>query len=43
VLDGYAIQLALGDPAVTTDVVRRHCLRLAMRGVRDEKGSVEPA
>jgi len=32
VLDGYAIQLALGDPAVTMDVVRRHCLALAMRG-----------
>ena len=43
VLDGYAIQLALGDPAVTKEIVRRHCLRLAMRGVRDEKGSVEPA
>ena len=34
VMDGYAIQLALGDPAVTTDMVRRHCLRLAMRGGR---------
>jgi AcrR family transcriptional regulator len=41
-MDGYAIQLALGDPAVTTDVVRRHCLRLAMRGV-ENAGTVEPA
>jgi AcrR family transcriptional regulator len=41
-MDGYAIQLALGDPAVTTDLVRRHCLRLAMRGVENE-GTVEPA
>jgi AcrR family transcriptional regulator len=43
VLDGYAIQLALGDPAVTSDVVRRHCLQLAMRGVEHDQGSVEPA
>ena len=43
VLDGYAIQLALGDPAVTTEIVRRHCLRLATRGVRHVEGSVEPA
>ena len=43
VMDGYAIQLALGDPAVTTDVVRRHCLRLAMRGVEHDEGTVEPA
>jgi AcrR family transcriptional regulator len=43
VMDGFAIQLALGDPAVTTDVVRRHCLRLAMRGVEHGEGSVEPA
>jgi AcrR family transcriptional regulator len=43
VMDGFAIQLALGDPAVTTDVVRRHCLRLAMRGVEHDEGSVEPA
>ena len=43
VLDGYAIQLALGDPAVSTDVVRRHCLGLATRGVEHENGSVEPA
>ena len=43
VMDGYAIQLALGDPAVTTDVVRRHCLRLAMRGEAHDEGTVEPA
>jgi AcrR family transcriptional regulator len=43
VMDGYAIQLALGDPVVTTEVVRRHCLRLAMRGVEHGEGSVEPA
>ena len=42
-MDGYAIQLALGDPAVTTDLVRRHCLRLAMRGVEHDEGTVEPA
>ena len=41
-MDGYAIQLALGDPAVTTDLVRRHCMQLAMRGVENE-GRVEPA
>ena len=41
-MDGYAIQLALGDSAVTTDLVRRHCLQLAMRGVENE-GSMEPA
>ena len=41
VMDGYAIQLALGDPDVTTELVRRHCLRLAMRGVEHE-GTVEP-
>jgi AcrR family transcriptional regulator len=41
-MDGYAIQLALGDPAVTTELVRRHCLELAMRGVEHE-GTVEPA
>jgi hypothetical protein len=35
VMDGFAIQLALGDPAVTTEVVRRHCLELAMRGITD--------
>jgi AcrR family transcriptional regulator len=27
-MDGFAIQLALGDPAVTADTVRRHCLGL---------------
>ena len=42
-MDGYAIQLALGDPAVTTDLVRRHCLRLATRGVEHDQGTVEPA
>ncbi len=42
-LDGFAIQLALADPAVSTDVVRRHCLRLAMRGVEHDEGSMEPA
>jgi AcrR family transcriptional regulator len=42
-MDGYAIQLALGDPDVTTDLVRRHCLRLAMRGVEHDQGTVEPA
>jgi AcrR family transcriptional regulator len=43
VMDGYAIQLALGDPAVTMDTVRRHCLQLAMRGVEHDEGTVEPA
>ncbi len=42
-LDGFAIQLTLRDPAVSTDVVRRHCLRLAMRGVEHDEGSMEPA
>lgn len=42
-MDGYAIQLALGDPAVTTDLVRRHCLQLAIRGVEHDQGTVEPA
>ena len=42
-MDGYAIQLALGDPDVTTELVRRHCLRLAMRGVEHDEGTVEPA
>ena len=46
VMDGFAIQLALGDPAVTANTVKRHCLdlaetRLAMRGVED--GSMERA
>jgi AcrR family transcriptional regulator len=27
-MDGFAIQLALRDPAVTADTVRRHCLAL---------------
>jgi AcrR family transcriptional regulator len=43
VMDGFAIQLALGDPAVSTEVVRRHCLELAMRGVEHDEGSMEPA
>jgi AcrR family transcriptional regulator len=38
VLDGYAIQLALGDPAVTSEIVRRHCMGLAMRGVEHDEG-----
>ncbi len=42
-MDGFAIQLALGDPAVSTERVRRHCLRLAMRGVEHDEGSMEPA
>jgi AcrR family transcriptional regulator len=42
-MDGYAIQLALGDPAVTKEIVRRHCLGLAMRGVEHDQGTVEPA
>jgi len=29
VMDGFAIQLALGDPAVTAGTVKRHCLDLA--------------
>jgi hypothetical protein len=29
VMDGFAIQLALRDPAVTAGAVRRHCLALA--------------
>ena len=32
VMDGFAIQLALGDPAVTTEMVRRHCLRAGDEG-----------
>jgi AcrR family transcriptional regulator len=43
VMDGFAIQVALGDPAVNTEVVRRHCLELAMRGVEHDQGTVEPA
>jgi AcrR family transcriptional regulator len=38
-LDGYAIQLALDDAAVSADVVRSHCLGLAMRGARDVRGT----
>jgi AcrR family transcriptional regulator len=34
VMDGFAIQLALGDPAVTADTVRRHCLALAETRLR---------
>jgi AcrR family transcriptional regulator len=41
VMDGYAIQLAMGDPAVSTDTVRRHCLQLAMRGVEHDEGAME--
>jgi AcrR family transcriptional regulator len=33
-LDGFAIQLALGDPAVTTETVRRQCLGLARARLR---------
>ena len=43
VMDGYAIQLALGDPAVSMDTVRRHCLQLAMRGVEHGEGAMEQA
>jgi AcrR family transcriptional regulator len=34
VMDGFAIQLALGDPAVTADTVKRHCLALAEARLR---------
>ncbi len=34
VMDGFAIQLALGDPAVTADTVKRHCLGLAKARLR---------
>jgi AcrR family transcriptional regulator len=34
VMDGFAIQLALGDPAVSAEVVRRRCLRLAEAELR---------
>jgi AcrR family transcriptional regulator len=45
VMDGFAIQLALGDPAVSADVVKQHCLALAeaqlKRGERvDDTGVV---
>jgi AcrR family transcriptional regulator len=33
-MDGFAIQLALDDPAVTADTVRRHCLALAETHLR---------
>jgi AcrR family transcriptional regulator len=33
-MDGFAIQLALDDPAVTADTVRRHCLALAETRLR---------
>ena len=33
-MDGFAIQLALGDPAVTADAVKRHCLALAEARLR---------
>jgi AcrR family transcriptional regulator len=34
VMDGFAIQLALGDPAVTAETVKRHCLELAETRLR---------
>jgi AcrR family transcriptional regulator len=34
VMDGFAIQLALRDPAVTADTVKRHCLELAEARLR---------
>jgi len=34
VMDGFAIQLALGDPAVTAHAVKRHCLDLAEARLR---------
>jgi AcrR family transcriptional regulator len=33
-MDGFAIQLALGDPAVTAAAVKRHCLALAEAHLR---------
>jgi AcrR family transcriptional regulator len=33
-MDGFAIQLALGDPAVTADTVKRHCLDVAETRLR---------
>ena len=33
-MDGFAIQLALGDPAVTAQGVKRHCLALAEAHLR---------
>ena len=44
--DGFAIQLALGDPAVTADAVRRHCLELAesrLQGAEEEHVELEGA
>jgi len=40
-MDGFAIQLALRDPAVTPELVREHCMalveeRLGLEGVADE-------
>jgi AcrR family transcriptional regulator len=40
-MDGFAIQLALGDPGVDREQVRRHCMalveeRLGLEGVADE-------
>jgi AcrR family transcriptional regulator len=40
-MDGFAIQLALGDEAVSVEAVRRHCLELAMRGARGVRGAAE--
>ena len=34
VMDGFAIQLVLGDPAVTAETVKRHCLELAESRLR---------
>ncbi len=34
VMDGFAIQLVLGDPAVTAETVKRHCLELAEARLR---------
>jgi AcrR family transcriptional regulator len=42
-MDGFAIQIALRDPAVNVEVVRRHCVELAMRGVEHDDSAVEPA
>jgi hypothetical protein len=40
-MDGFAIQLALRDPAVTPALVKGHCMafveeRLGLEGVTDE-------
>jgi AcrR family transcriptional regulator len=47
-MDGFAILLALDDPAVTADAVRRHCLAFAGSHLRvgegeHDEGSVEGA